>query len=304
MFDQPIFAFIIFAFLSLAFFLVIWALVRTRVDVRRRVMAGSAEAIGGQEDHKWTEQAEKILAPLGEMLRRSPEDLAKERRKLVYAGFRRKKAVFLFYGIRVLLAGFLLLLSVVTGVLWTNPILAVAGSLLLGMAVPDIVLRRMVAKRQRRIQLGLPDMMDLLVICTEAGMGLDQALMRISQEMGNSAPELAQELRLYVLEVNAGKSRAEALRHLSGRTGVDDLKSLASVIHQAQHFGTSIADSLRTFADDLRVKRRQRAEELAAQLSVKIIFPLILFIFPAIFVVVLGPAVIRIFKDFLPGLSN
>ncbi|HSR52800.1 MAG TPA: type II secretion system F family protein [Acidobacteriota bacterium] len=302
--DQTLYTLIIFILLSVAFFVAIWALVRTRVDVRRRVMAGTAEAAGSEESNRFTEQAEKILAPLGEMLRRSPEDLAKEKRKLIHAGFRRKSAVYIFYGIRVVLAALLLLVSALWGLLWTNPLLAVAGSLLLGVAMPDIILKRMVAKRQRRIQLALPDLMDLLVICTEAGMGLDQALMRISQEMGGSAPDLAQELRLYVLEVNAGKSRPEALRNLSRRTGVNDLKALASVIHQAQQFGTSIADSLRQFADDLRIKRRQLAEELAAQLSVKIIFPLILFIFPAIFVVVLGPAVIRIFKDFLPGLSQ
>jgi tight adherence protein C len=146
--------------------------------------------------------------------------------------------------------------------------------------------------------------MDLSVVCVEAGLGLDQALMRIGQEFKLSHPDLSEELKLYGLEVGAGKRRADSLRNLANRTEVDDLKSLAAVLIQTDRFGTSVAQSLRVYAESMRVKRRQRAEERAAKMSIKMIPPLVFFIFPAIFIVVLGPGIISIGKHLIPTLAG
>ena len=150
--------------------------------------------------------------------------------------------------------------------------------------------------RQQLLRLALPDALDLLVICVEAGLGLDQALLYVSQELRVAHPELCAEFDLVNAEVHVGKSRMDALRSLATRTGVDDLQALVSTLIQTDRFGTSVAQSLRIHSDDLRLKRRQRAEEMAAKTTVKMVFPLVFFIFPALFVVILGPAVITMYK--------
>ena len=152
--------------------------------------------------------------------------------------------------------------------------------------------------------MGLPDMMDLAVVCVEAGMGLDQALQRIGEELRAPHPALSDELHLYNLEVNAGWKRPDALRNLAARTAVDDVRALVASLIQSDRFGTSIADSLRIFSNSLRVKRRQRAEERAAKMSVKIVVPLVIFIFPAIFAVVAGPAIIGLVRELLPFMAG
>lgn len=158
-------------------------------------------------------------------------------------------------------------------------------------------------KRKHRIQLALPDALDLAVVCVEAGLGLDQALARIADEIDFSHPELADELRIRNMEINLGRSRTDALRNLANRTGVDDLKALVAILIQTDRFGTSIGQSLRVFADSMRVKRRQRAEERAAKVAIKMLFPLLFFVFPAVLVMIVGPAVIAVFRDLLPVLS-
>src|SRR6185369_12439875 len=144
----------------------------------------------------------------------------------------------------------------------------------------------------------LPDALDLMVVCVEAGLGLNAALNRVGQEMDLVEPALAEELAMTNREIRAGRARDEALRNLGNRTGVDDLKSLVAMLVQTDRFGTSIADSLRVFADSMRTKRRQRAEELVAKAAIKLIFPLLLCIFPALFIVLMGPALIRIWDLF------
>jgi tight adherence protein C len=250
------------------------------------------------------ESLEKVVKPLGEMLPRSPEDLSKEENRLIQAGIRRKDAVMIFYGVRVGLIILMLAVLAITGYLARNPFLWIVVSILAGALLPDLWLNRKIGARQLQIQNGLPDVMDLSVICVEAGLGLDQTLGRIGKEIEPSYPHLSQELRLYGLEVGAGRSRADALRNLGSRAGVDDLKALAAVLIQADRFGASIAQSLRVFSDGLRTKRRQRAEEKAAKMTVKMIPPMVLFIFPAIFVVVAGPAVVTIVNDFFGALGG
>jgi tight adherence protein C len=185
-----------------------------------------------------------------------------------------------------------------------NPILPVILAIFLGSVLLDVWLARRIRARKRRIELALPEALDLAVICVEAGLPLDQSLTRIGQEMRSTDPDLAGELQLFNLEVNAGKRRSEALRNLANRTAVEDVKSLVAVLIQTERFGTSVAKSLRVFADTMRSKRRQRAEEQAAKMAVKIVVPLVFFIVPALFVVVLLPAVITVIRELLPSLAG
>ena len=179
-----------------------------------------------------------------------------------------------------------------TGIYKNNPIILFLVAGVAGFILPDIWLGRQVKARQQLLRLALPDALDLLVICMEAGLGLDQALLYVSQELRIAHPELCEEFDIVNAEMHVGKTRLEALRSLATRTGVDDLQALVATLIQTDRFGTSVAQSLRIHSDDLRTKRRQRAEEMAAKTTVKMVFPLVFFIFPALFVVILGPAVI------------
>jgi tight adherence protein C len=186
-----------------------------------------------------------------------------------------------------------------TGLFLLSPFLIFGAALLLGYLLPDIWLTWRIRARQHRLRLALPDGLDLLVICVEAGLGLDQALARVSQELRFAHPELSEELQIVNLEMRVGKTRLEALRELSQRTGLDDIKALVAMLIQTDRFGTSVAQALRVHSDELRMKRRQRAEELAAKTTVKMVPVLVFFIFPALMVVILGPAVIAIMRQFL-----
>jgi tight adherence protein C len=248
--------------------------------------------------------SEHIFRPLGEIIPRSPEEMSRQERRLVTAGFRRKDAPVLFYGVKLALAILLLIGFTATGYLSHNPLLYIVLAVLLGAMVPDFWMSRRIKRRKENIQLAIPDALDLTVVCVEAGLGLDQSLMRIGQEIRPIHRDLSDELRLLNLEVNAGKTRAQSLRNLSSRTEVDDLKALVAVLIQTDKFGTSVAQSLRVFSDSLRVKRRQRAEERSAKTTIKMIPPLVFFIMPSIFVVVLGPAIITLVQEFLPSLGN
>jgi tight adherence protein C len=167
------------------------------------------------------------------------------------------------------------------------------GAAGLGYVLSGIVLARLANRRQHRIRLSVPDALDLLVVSVEAGLGLDQAIQRVGDELASVHPELSEDLRMINLEIRAGKARAEALHNLAARTGVDDLTSLVAVLVQTDKFGTSVAQALRVHSDALRTKRRQRAEEAAAKTAVKMVFPLAICIFPAIWIVTLGPVAIK-----------
>jgi tight adherence protein C len=180
------------------------------------------------------------------------------------------------------------------------PVVALA----LGYLFPDMFLTWRVNARQAKIRRGLPDGLDLLVICVESGLGLDQAMMKVAQELKITHHELSEELQLVNLEMRIGKTRIEALRELARRTGLEDIKSLVAMLVQTDRFGTSVAQSLRVFSDDLRTKRRQRAEEMSAKTTVKMVPPLIFFIFPALMVVILGPAVITLLRQLMPALQR
>ena len=169
---------------------------------------------------------------------------------------------------------------------------------ILGFYVPDIYIHRKVRNRQLCFVEAFPDAMDMLVVCVEAGLGLDAAIQRVGREMTGSHPELASEFNVRRLELRAGKSREDALRSLADRTSVADVQSLTTLLIQAEHFGTRIASALSEHSTEMRVKRIQRAREKAAKLAVKLIFPILFFIFPALFLVILGPAIVQIYKGF------
>jgi tight adherence protein C len=169
---------------------------------------------------------------------------------------------------------------------------------LLGWMAPFMVLKQKIRKRKKAMQRGLADALDLMVVCVEAGLGVNQALMRVAEEMDRVCPEISDELTMVALEMRAGTPRESALKNMAERTGLEDIRSWVNMMIQTERFGTSIADSLRIHSDTLRVKRKQRAEEAAAKLTVKMLIPLVLFVFPALFVVILGPAFISL-RDFL-----
>ena len=240
---------------------------------------------------------------LGERAPKSPKEMGTLRLRLVQAGFRRDEALTIFFGMRVTVA--LGLFSLFAGGLIGRPNMLMAlGGLGLGYILPGMLLARLAKRRAHRIRLSLADMLDLLVVSVEAGLGLDQALQRVGQELAFAYPALSDELRLINLELRAGKPRSEALRNLADRTGVDDLSSLTAMLIQTDKFGTSVAQSLRVYSETLRTKRRQRAEEAAAKTGVKMVFPLVFCIFPAIFVVTIGPAAIRFVQVLFPMINK
>jgi len=239
------------------------------------------------------------LRRLGEKAPKSPKEMGTLRLRLVQSGYRGEEALTVFFGIRVAFA--LLLFALFATSIVRRPNIGLAlGAFGLGYILPGMVLARLAKRRAHRIRLSLADALDLLVVSVEAGLGLDQAMTRVGSELAFAYPELSDELRLINLELRAGKPRAEALRNLADRTGVDDLSSLVTMLIQTDKFGTSVAQSLRVYSETLRTKRRQRAEEAAAKTGVKMVFPLVTCIFPAIWVVTIGPAAIRFVKVLFP----
>ncbi len=282
-----------------------YALSIRTLDLKKRVDTSPAKTKAGKVDWRsYVESCERVFRSLGETLPRSPEDTSQQQQRLAQAGIRRKDATVIMYGVQVGMVLILLIGFGLTGYLQRHLFLSLILSLFLGALLPDSWLRWRIKKRKDRIHRALPDAVDLLVVCVEAGIGLDQALMRIGQENRKTYPDLSDELRRLNIEVNAGQTRVQAFRNLAERTGVADLKALVAVLIQTERFGTSVARALRVFSDTLRTKRRQYAEERAAKMAVKMIPPLVLFVFPSIFVVVAGPAVIRIYQELLPMLSN
>lgn len=231
-----------------------------------------------------------------------PESFHSLRADLAHAGFRGKNAVGWFWTWRILLGVVLLAL----GLWWQQSfdsaamkVLVPIGFGLLGFAIPKLIVNDRVKKRRDNIRRAIPSVLDLIIVCVEAGLSLNAAVQRISREMRNTYPELATELNVLNQEIFLGFSRSEAFRNLALRTGVDELRSLATVLMQSDRLGTSIADVLRVQADILRTKRRQRAMEHAQKMPVKLLFPLIFFIFPELLVVLLGPAAIRFYRSLM-----
>lgn len=276
---------------------------RSRLEELRTGIEGHRELQERRRRQEKRERLETLLEAVGERFAGdSARRMSDLQERLVHAGYRHPNAVTIFMGVRLLLAaalgGGVLLGSSVLQVGALNVMVLAAFAGVLGWMAPFIWLRVKRNRRQNEIQRALPDALDLLVVCVEAGLGLNQALMRVSDEMDRISPILADELTIVSLQIRAGTPRQEALKNLGERTGISDVRSLVGMLVQTDRFGTSIANALRVHAETLRDKRRQRAEEEAAKLSIKMLFPLVAFIFPAIFVVLLGPAVFRLMEAF------
>jgi tight adherence protein C len=253
--------------------------------------------------------AQRLVRPLAGLWRLGDTSQSRLQELLVHAGIRERGAVEVFLG-----AKFALALALPAGVaaffMWRaastgtpvdlkHMVMYGACALIAGMLLPNMWLNSKAKKRIERVRLSLPDALDLLIVCVESGLGLDAALVRISKELSDVAPEFCDELQLLNLEIGAGKPREECLRNLALRTGSDDVESLTARINQAARYGTNLGHSLRIHSESLRQKRRQEAEERAAKTSVKLLFPLVFFIFPAIFIVILGPAVAKVVRQFM-----
>lgn len=228
------------------------------------------------------------------MLPKTPNELSRLRRRLAMAGIERPEATVLFALAE--LATPLVLGGLALSLLGPSRVVLVIAAAVLGYLIPGLWLGQKMAARKRQIENGLPDALDLLLVSVEAGSGLDQSMVKVGNELDMSYPALAQEFRQIVTEIRAGRPRAEALRQFGERAKLEDVRALVTTMVQTDKFGTSIGQALRTLADTARVKRRQRAEERAQKLGVKLVFPLALCLFPAMYVIVLGPAALRIFR--------
>jgi len=248
------------------------------------------------------EQLEVWLETLGEKVAEGREDVGAVRLKLLQAGYRSPRAVSIYYSLRVLslVAGAVLIavLAPALSLSGTRLLIWIAAAAAVGWILPGGFLSRKVRLRQKELQKALPDTLDMLVVCVEAGLGLNQAIVRVSDEVEHISSAMSEELQIVNLEIRAGTPREDALRHLSERTGLKDIQGLVAMLIQTDRFGTSIAQALRVHSDDLRLKRRQRAEEQAAKTTIKLVIPLAIFVFPAMFVVILGPAVLSIMESF------
>ena len=239
-----------------------------------------------------------LMESVENLMPRSDKEVSIVVQRLTRAGYRNESAVKVFYGCKVAAPILLSAVALVTGLANLGPFFVYLMTLGVGFLAPDFWLGKKIKKRQKKINRGLPDVLDLLVICMEAGLSLDQATARTAQELNQSQPELCDELNIVVLEQHAGRGRADAWKHMAERTAVESVRNLVSMLVQTEQFGTSIAKVLRVHSDSLRVQRVQMIEELASKTSVKLVFPLVLFIFPALFLVTLGPAAIMMADSF------
>jgi len=275
--------------------------VRTRLE---QLMNSANRRPRERFSEKQQERARNVLAKIGKLLPAAAETRANRAQiMMVRAGYRSADAFLAIRGMKVILPVALAIFALISGIYQYNPALIILLAIVLGFVLPEIWLLWRIQVRQRLLRLALPDALDLLVICVEVGLGLDQSLIRVSQELRIVHPELSDELQMVNFEMRVGKTRLEALRELARRTGLEDVKSLVAMLIQTERFGTSIGQSLRIYSDELRTRRRQSAEEMSAKTTVKMVPALVAFIFPALLVVILGPALISLMRQLLPALK-
>lgn len=241
-----------------------------------------------------------ILTPIGTLLPMSAQDAALARRELIAAGIRSESAVQVFFGSKLLMAAVLLSVALVFRPQISNPILKLVAPIAgagAGFALPSFFLGRRIDGRNTAIRLSLPDVLDLLVICTEAGCGMDQALINVARELKEAHPAVSEELNIVNMEIMAGTTRSEALRNFGRRVGEEEIKKLVGMLIQTDRFGTSIAEALRTQSDYLRIRRRQEAEERAGKVGVKLVFPIFFFCLPSLLVVTAGSGILQLLHN-------
>jgi tight adherence protein C len=250
----------------------------------------------------------RVFEQIGDQIPLTSADQNATRRDLVMAGFRSDGAVKIFFGIKVCFCIVMFLFALLMHRHVTdNPVLRIVFLIAatgLGYYAPGLYLESQVKKRQTRLRLSLPDALDMMVVSVEAGLGLDQALQHVGREIEESHPDLSDELGLVGLEMRAGSRRAEALRNLADRTGEGELRKLVAILVQTDRFGTSMGEGLRTHSDFMRLRRRQEAEERAAKVGVKLVFPIFLFILPSMMIVSAGPAMLKLFEELFPLMQN
>ena len=303
--------FLVVVFISIATLSagLVWWLTTSRL--RQRLANTIAANIVVDRSARWRERLASVIQPLAKLsLPAEGWEGSAIRIAFINAGWRQPSAPTIFFGIKTLLAlsfplivvtlsGERLLASGVSRILF---VLVSASAV--GYYLPNLFLRYKIADRQREIFESFPDALDLLIICVESGLGLDQAIAKVATEIDIKSKVLAQELQLVLMELRSGFSRETALRRLALRTGLEEIDLLVAMMIQADRFGTSMGDSLRVHADNLRTKRRQRAEEAAAKIAVKLLMPLIFMIFPTLMLVLVGPAMIQIYRVLLPSLGS
>jgi len=264
----------------------------------QRGSTAAAISLAPEGDRPVADLANKVLTPLDRLVPRSAADAKKLEKQLMQAGFRSNDATLIFRGLHVCsMAGFptfVALACVFLGRPLSSAFLWILFAFIIGFFLPRYILRKMVKSRQLMIRWGLADALDLMVISIEAGLGLNAAMVRVASELKDVHRDVSEEFELANLEIRVGRERDEALRNLAERTGVDDLRSLVAMLIQTDKFGTSIARAIRIFSDSLRTKRRQRAEQAAQKAAVKLLIPLALFLFPTLFIAILGPAAINL----------
>lgn len=295
-----------FVCISLGLMGVYWLLIRPQSAATERLkrlgQMSSATTAGASvsisDDTVADRFAEKVAAPLSKLLPPSAAEAAKLQKQLMHAGFRSANAPLIFRAIQVTMLAGLPAAVVLTCAFLGKPLKSAAIGLLIafviGFFLPRYVLNRMIKSRQLRVRWGLADALDLMVVSIEAGLGLNAAMLKVSSELKMVHPDISDEFELANLEIRVGRERDEALRNLAERTGVDDLRSLVAMLIQTDRFGTSIGRAIRAFSDSLRTKRRQRAEQAAQKAAVKLLFPLACFLFPTLFIVILGPALLQL----------
>lgn len=294
-----------FVCISLGMMGVYWLLYRPQSAATERLKrlggrstAGTATVVSIDEEGRGAELAERLASPLSRLLPPSAAEAKKLQKQLMQAGFRSSSAPVVYRAIQLAtLAGFPAIVAVACAVLarpLNSALLWILLSFVIGFFLPRYALRRMIRSRQQLVRWGLADALDLMVISIEAGLGLNAAMMKVSSELREVHPDISEEFELANLEIRVGRDREEALRNLAERTGVDDLRSLVAMLIQTDKFGTSIARAIRAFSDSLRTKRRQRAEQAAQKAAVKLLFPLACFLFPTLFIAILGPAALQL----------
>ncbi len=285
------------------------SLFSTDNPTRERLVRMTGQARRTARREKW-HKAARFASPMARLARSSDKQVSALKSRLLQAGFRGDNAINLYFAAKVLLVCAVPMLALIglslsrvsIGELETLTVLLVGAAI--GLYAPSVWLNRRAAARQRELFEAFPDAVDLLVVCVEAGLGLDAAVARTAQDMETRSPDLADELNLVSIEMRVGASRERALRNLARRCGIEEISSFVAMMLQADRFGTSVGTSLRVQSDALRVKRRQRAEEEAAKLPLKMLFPLIFLIFPSLLLVLLGPSIIQVMKVLGPVASG
>jgi len=293
----------VFASIALAIGLVAslvfrWSAPESR-ELRKLASRGDRRVLANME---LTEIAAPWVRHFQQVAPKSPKEMSKLRRRLTAAGYR-SLTVAIVYGAAEIILPFLVGGSLLLVLGFSKWYVAMLGAAM-GYVAPSMWLGRQTALRQKQIRNGLPDALDLMIVCIEAGSGIDQSLVKTSDELDISYPALAEELRLITTEIRSGKPRLEAFKNFASRTKVDEVRSLVAMLVQTDRFGTSIAQALRTHAEVSRTKRRQSAEERAAKIGVKLVFPLVFCLFPGLYVAILGPAVVDYVRVFKPGISG